>query len=69
MAGAACEATHRGKAPCACGGAERTEGSGSGACGVACVATSLVRDDPVYQAVVGVCVVSRCVGVGVVLRV
>ena len=58
----------RKKAPCVRGGAERTEGSGSGVCGVACVATSLVRDDLGYQTAVGACV-SRCVGVGVVLRV
>ena len=58
----------RKQAPYVRGGVERTEGSGSGACGVACVVTSLVLDDPGYQTAVGACV-SWCVGVGVVLRV
>ena len=33
----------------ACRGAERTVGSGSGACGVVRGVTSFLRDDPVYQ--------------------
>ena len=53
----------RKKAPCACCGAERTEGSGSGACGAACAATSSLRDGPVHQSAVGACA-SGCVGVG-----
>ena len=39
----------RKKAPCACCGAERTEGSGSGACGAVCAATSFLHEDPAYQ--------------------
>ena len=46
---AACEVLHRKKALRACCGAERTEGSGSGACGVMRAATSFLHDDPVYQ--------------------
>ena len=41
----------REKAPCACSGAGRTEGSDSSACGVVCATTSLLRDGPVYLVV------------------
>ena len=49
MVVAACEILHNKKALRACRGAERTEGSGSGTCGIARGVKPFLRDDPVYQ--------------------
>ena len=59
---AACEVLHRRKALRARCGAERTEGSGSGACGVVRAATSFLHDDPVYLQAVDARA-SGCIGI------
>ena len=53
----------RKKALRVCCGAERTEGSGSGACGVVRAAAPFLHDDPVYQQAVDTRA-SGCIGVG-----
>ena len=49
MVVAACGVLHNKKALRACRGAERTEGSGSGTCGIARGVKPFLRNDPVYQ--------------------